>query len=290
MKIIDLEQGSAEWIEWRSSGIGASDVSVLTGSNMYSTPLKLWEKKCGYREEEPINIAMAHGIANEDVARQWMNNYFKLNLKPLCIEDSSKSHYKASLDGYDASTETLVEIKCPISPRILANARTHNAVPGYWHDQMQWQIMLCQPKRAILALWDPDNQCCITIEMFAITETIEMMQQMSDKFWNQVQMGKEPDATDADFVQITDPALQEALLEYQNITQKEKIGSDRKKELKKVIEGFANEQSIQAYGFKVKKMAPRNTYDLERMREDGIEVDNYLKKGSSFSYRITSPK
>lgn len=290
MKIVEFNQGSPEWLTWRREGLGASEISVLTGSNIYSTPLKLWEKKCGFREEDPINPAMAFGIANEDTARQWMNRHYNLNLKPICIEDSSKSHYKASLDGYDSATQTLVEIKCPSSQSILGKARANNAVPDYWYDQMQWQIMLCQPKRAILALWDPDNQGCITVEMFGNSETILMMREEADKFWNQVKTGREPDAKESDFVEVSDPLLEQSLQEYQSIVSQEKVLGDRKKELKSIVEGFTNDQSIQAYGFKVKRLAPRTTYDLDKMREEGIDVDKYKKQGTSYSYRISSPK
>ena len=119
MKIVSFDQGSDSWLKWRKGGIGASDISIIMGSNPYKTPLQLWEIKCGYREEDVVNRAMQHGINHEDVARQWLNQNLQLHLQPVCVEDDDKSHFRASLDGYDFDHETLVEIKCPISEKVF---------------------------------------------------------------------------------------------------------------------------------------------------------------------------
>ncbi len=44
MKIIDLEQGTPEWLEWRKNGIGSSDIATIMGANPYQTPYQLWEE------------------------------------------------------------------------------------------------------------------------------------------------------------------------------------------------------------------------------------------------------
>ena len=292
MKIVSFSegQGGDEWLQWRKNGIGASDISVIMGSNPYKTPYQLWENKCGFRDEEPVNAAMQHGIRNEDRARQWCNEHFGLHLKPVCIEDNDKSHFKASLDGFDFETKTLVEIKCPFNPAVLERARLKQAVPNYWFDQVQWQIMLSGPTRAFIALWDDVHQCCITLDMFGDTTRIQSMRERADTFWHGVQIGKPPEIEAKDFIEIEDPRLQELLLEYQSITEKEKNFKDRKKELKTEIEEFAENRSITAYGFKIKRFPPPVKYDMDQMRMDGIDLDIYIKKTESLGwYRICAP-
>ena len=290
MKIIEHTQGSEAWAQWRMSGIGASEISVLTGSNRYSTPMKLWEKKCGFREEDKINPAMRHGMDHEDIARQWLNDNLGLALNPLCIEDEEKSHYKASLDGFDVDSKTLVEIKCPVSEKVLDNARNHQVFPQYWLDQVQWQIMLCNPKRAILAIWDSENAMCIMIEMYGDASRITKMRSAASDFWHLVQIGKPPEMTDKDYLTLEDPELHEHLLEYKDLTERIKTLNDRKKELKKTIEDFGDDGNFKAFGFKVTRMASSPSYDLEQMRMDGVNVDKYLKKKEEIGYyRITLP-
>src|SRR5690606_2655687 len=38
MVLVDLEQGSPEWLAWRAEGIGASDAATIMGENPYQTP------------------------------------------------------------------------------------------------------------------------------------------------------------------------------------------------------------------------------------------------------------
>jgi putative phage-type endonuclease len=293
MKIVVFSQGTEEWLQWRRSGVGASDIGVLTGTNRHDmTPLKLWEIKCGFREEETPNRAMQHGIDNEERARIWLNQNFQLDLQPLCIEDIEKSHYKASLDGYDVDHETLCEIKCPISEKVLDKFILEQAVPNQWFDQMQWQMMLCKPKRAFIAVWDYRNNCCYTLDQFPNRKSIAYMQKLADDFWRKVQTGKAPDADPTkDFIKIEDEDLHIKLVEYQNIASQESALQMRKRELRDEIIRYGNGGSFSAHGFKVQRVDARVSYDIEKMKLDGINVDLYIKKSDEMeAYRIYSPK
>lgn len=293
MKIITFTdgQGSQEWLSWRKGGIGASDISIIMGSNPYKTPRQLWEIKCGFKQEDKLNHAMKHGIAHEEVARQWVNSQFQLNLQPLCVEDTDKTHFKASFDGYDFATETLCEIKCPISDKVLDKAIKEQAVPDYWFDQMQWQIMLAKPKRAFIALWDYRNQSCITLDMFGHENKIKKMRDEADKFWHRVQIGNPPNPEKGDYIEVEGEGLEEILLEYQDLSRQESALSARKKEIKAKVESYGDDGNFIAYGFKVQRVSPSPRYDIEQMRMDGLDVDSYIKKNNSIGwYRIFPPK
>lgn len=294
MKIVSFKNGQngKDWHKWRSQGIGASDISVLTGSNQFRTSLQLWEIKCGYREEDPMNAAMQHGVDNEPIARQWLNDHFQLHLEPVCIEDIEKPYFRASLDGFDFNHETLCEIKCPISEKVLDRAHKEQAIPDYWFDQMQWQIMLCKPKRAFIALWDYRHNSCITIDMFGHTKKIEKMRELGEEFWRRVQNGRAPEAdSKKDFIKIEDENLKEKLLEYKELIDKETTLKYRKKEVRDEIVDYGDDGSFIAYGFKVQRISPRTTFNIDQMRLDGIDVDSYIKKSNTIgAYRIIPPK
>lgn len=292
MKIVNFTdgQGSEEWLTWRRGGLGASDISIITGSNPYSTPLQLWEKKCGYREEETMSAAMRHGVENEARARQWCNENWQLNLKPLCIEECDNPYFRASLDGYDFDQETLVEIKCPVSESVLDKARVMQFIPDYWFDQLQWQIMLCAPKRAILALWDYRVKGCISLEMFAMPKRIKEMREKAQEFWRSVQMGRPPKAKGGDYVVVDDPQLRVLLEEYAELTQRGKSIKNRQDEVKEQIIPYAQEHNVTAFGYKVYKVAPKVSYDLEQMKMDGVDIEKYQKKTGKPSFRIVGKK
>lgn len=293
MKIISFTDGQSgeEWLSWRKNGIGASDISVLTRSNPYRTPLQLWEIKCGYRSEDEMNAAMAHGVRNEETARRWLNDHYQLNLKPVCVEDPDKPHYRASLDGYDFDEGVLVEIKCPISDAVLDRARTNQAVPSYWLDQVQWQIMLSNPKRAMIAMWDYRHHSCICIDVYGSSDAVDNMKEKAEDFWHHVQIGKAPDPSKGDYIEIEDDNLHELLIEYKDLADRGKGLSNRKKEVKKQIEEFGDDGNFMAYGFKVQRVTPSPKYDMEQMKLDGIPLDKYLKKEEGIGwYRIIPPK
>lgn len=293
MKIISFNEGQhgEEWLSWRKNGIGASDISIVMGNSPYKTPLQLWEIKCGYREEDKMNRAMEHGIKTEDIARQWINQNKQFNLKPICIEDEEKPYFRASLDGFDFNQEVLVEIKCPVNEKVLEKARINQSVPSYWYDQVQWQIMLSNPKHALIALWDFRHNNCICIDLFGQTKYIEKMRKTAAEFWHNVQIGKAPEALKEDYVEIEDDKLYELLSEYRDLSQKEKVLSDRRKEIKSQIEEFGDGTNFTAFGFKVQHVTASPRYDIEQMRFDGIPIEKYIKKSDRVGwYRIFPPK
>lgn len=281
MKVVNFTQGSDEWLAWRRNGVGASDMGVIMGSSPYQTPLELWEIKCGYRNEDAPNAAMNHGILNEDKARQWINSQYGLNLKAICIEDNERGEFRASLDGYDTEKEVLCEIKCPVSEKILEGAHKTQSVPAYWIDQIQWQILLSQPKRAFLAIWDYRHNSCIVLEMFGHTNQMEKMRIEANKFWTGVQMGLPPAPKEKDYIELSDPELKELLVEYDELRNSANAFKELADELRVQILSFGDGGNFKCGKFRVKKNAPRVGYDYQKMKADGVPIENYIKESNS---------
>jgi len=293
MKIVSFPdgQGSKEWLDWRRNGIGASDISIIQGSNKYKTLLTLWDEKCGFKGEDEVNFAMEHGIKNEDKARQWINENEQLKLEPLCVEDQELSHFRASLDGYDLEKKVLCEIKCPVSNDILDNAREKQTLPMYWQHQIQWQIMLTNPVRAFIALWDYRYDSCLTIEAFAQPTLQKEMREKGKEFWRMVQMGVPPKPSEKDYIRVEDEELKLLLQEYKDHDGVEKAAKEEKKRLKEKIVEFGDDGNFTCNGFFISRCAPRVTYNLDQMRLDGIDVDGYAKKNNGIGYyKISCPK
>ncbi len=289
MKIVSFTQGTEEWLKWRGGGVGASDISAIMGSNPYLTALQLWEKKCGFREDDEINQAMQHGIDTEPIAREWLNKNHQLELVPLCLEDNEFGFMRASLDGYDEKNNLVAEIKCPITEKTLDQAREYQTIHKYWYHQLQWQIMLTKPTRAFIALWDYRHKNCITVEMYAEPTVQEEMREKAKEFWRHVQIGRPPMATDKDYIFIEDEKLEVHLKEYNKICKGEKVLVERKKELKTMIVDFGDDGNFKAYGFTMTRYPGKVKYNLDQMRLDGIDVDAYIKKEDTIGYYIIKP-
>jgi len=293
MKIISFMEGQSgkDWLEWRRNGVGASDIGILMGSNMYKTMLTLWDEKCGFKGEDSITFPMAHGIKNESKAREWLNKNHDLNLEPLCVEDMKNSYFKASLDGYDSEKKVLAEIKCPVSENILDKAKENRNIPLYWLHQIQWQIMLCNPVRSFIAIWDYRNEECITVEAFAHPTLQQEMKEKAEEFWRRVQMGLPPKPSEKDYIHLDDPELKSILFEYSDHNEVEKAAHTKKKELRAKIIEYGDDGNFTCNGYYITRCSPRTIYNIEKMRSDGIEVDKYIKNNKGIGYyKISCPK
>lgn len=113
MKILNMNQSGPAWKQWRGTGIGGSDACALMGTVKWKTREQLMEQKkhLGYQDVE--NAAMRRGKALENEAREAYNQFTGSHMKPVCIENETFPWLKASVDGWDSTTKTILEVKCP---------------------------------------------------------------------------------------------------------------------------------------------------------------------------------
>lgn len=140
MRIIDLVQGSQEWLEWRRGGIGGSDIPAILGISPYkdATPESVRLSKRG--QEPALNFQMMRGTRLEPKVRNLIGYRHGRIYEPICIEHEEHPWARASLDGLDPAKISMIEIKCPnylIHDQILCGF-----VPEYFLVQCQWQMFV----------------------------------------------------------------------------------------------------------------------------------------------------
>jgi putative phage-type endonuclease len=286
MKIIKITQGTNEWLTWRHSGICASDISALMGSNPYKNALQIFEIKCGFKKEGFVNKAMQHGTDNEPRVRDSVNEKLSLNLQNICVESKDRPYFKASLDGFDTEKQVLVEIKCPVSPKILGGFK-NNIIPPYWVDQIQWQIMLTNPTIAHLVVLDYVTNDLMFFVIERDDQRINEMKTIAEDFWIKLVRGESPKSK---FVESNDEELKYILNKYHEFSIKEGENKKYKNEMKEKILQISDGHEISCAGFTISKMKNRFTYDIDAMINDGIDVSKYKKESTSEVYRINTPK
>lgn len=289
--IVSFKEGQKgrDWLEWRRMGVGASDISVLMGTNPYQTPKELWDIKCGFQSEEKVNFAMQRGIDAEPKARKWVEKNLDLNLKPVCIVHPKNAHFKASLDGFDFEKRVLVEIKSPSSKKIQELAFKHHRVPDYWLHQVQWQAFLCEPTETYIAVWNFDKKECEVITIFPSRRIQERMVEVANKFWKNVQFGKPPSLTEKDIIQLKDSDLDRLLEDFEYHAFKKTHAANECLKIKEKILPYIKEgKRFKTTRFNINKVAIPKRYDYGKMQTDGIDIDKYLKPlKNTFSVRIT---
>jgi putative phage-type endonuclease len=137
-KLIHLEQGTKEWLNWRNSGIGASDAPTIMNENRFKSREELlYEKK--NRIVSKSNNKMKLGTMLEPEARSEYEKITNIKVRPICIQSVLHPWLIASLDGISYDYNCLVEIKCGESAYHKACCGT---VPDYYYGQLQHQLMV----------------------------------------------------------------------------------------------------------------------------------------------------
>jgi putative phage-type endonuclease len=160
--IVQLKQGSKEWLDYRLKMRNASETAAVLGESPWCTPYQLWLQKTG-RSVVTTTAAMQHGTAMEPVARAAYETQTRQIMQPLVMQSGS---YSASLDGMNLEGDLIVEIKCPYrgdDSALWKEAATGN-VPEHYRLQVQHQLMVAGAVLAHFWVYDGQKGLLIAIE------------------------------------------------------------------------------------------------------------------------------
>ncbi|MBI4632719.1 MAG: YqaJ viral recombinase family protein [Deltaproteobacteria bacterium] len=132
--IVNLQQGTDAWLEWRSQGIGASDAPAIMGENPWKSASQLLHEKCERKTYSP-NAAMVRGTELEPEARRCYETAVGVRVVPACLQSARFDWLRASVDGLAVNGSMVVEIKCGES--VYRKSSTSRKVPGYYFGQLQ---------------------------------------------------------------------------------------------------------------------------------------------------------
>lgn len=194
MNVVNVLQGSSEWLLWRKTGVTATDAPVLVDRSPYKTRWRLWAEKTGYvAEQHPsLNPLVRHGANYEDQARQAFEDRYQDLLLPLCIESTEYPIFKASLDGMTHKGEP-VELKCPSASvwKALCEQAEQSAAYQHYYAQVQFQLLVAGAEQGWLVFWYEGD-----IRSFVIARDevlIQALVEAAQAFWVQVSGLSEPE-------------------------------------------------------------------------------------------------
>lgn len=155
MIIIDVEQGSPEWLDLRKTKLGASDAATILGVNPYSNARELWGRKVGLLEDQPETPAMTRGKLLEPEARQKFCEEIGMVYKPIVGVSETYEWMMASLDGLADDNQSLVEIKCNgIKAREFVNK---GEIPPWHVPQLAHQLIVTGLEKAYYYSFDGED-------------------------------------------------------------------------------------------------------------------------------------
>lgn len=184
-KIINVEQGTKEWLQERKGKI-TSTLSYKIKNGVTQSNYDAFIGVSGFKG----NYHTERGKRGEEQMRDFIIARDKLKLTTPTVVDGN---FMASLDGITECFETIYEFKCPASDE----SKTYkNAQQGFADDSYFWQmqhaLMVTGAKRCIYVVGlmsedsNIDYSTIIEIEVFPHPATIQAIQANASEFLEQV--------------------------------------------------------------------------------------------------------
>lgn len=273
-----MEQGSPEWLKWRSQGIGGSDVACLMGDLTYTTPYKLWLEKTGKQKSDDWDsrTAFARGHENEKRIRAAYEFEKGADYPPTEFESPDHPEVRVSLDGFCEAQWRGCEIKL-VGKDVFEGKIIKR---GHWI-QMQYQMLATKAPE-----WDyvmSDDGVRYHIEL--VLADAEFQREMLNKtlwFWGMVKNGTPPPYTEMDWIPVENEVL-EALLDCVKSFKDSKIKSEKDQLAvwRDEVFGMVKNQRTICAGAKILK--------TEKMRSIKFEEAADVAKGKDESQAAAVP-
>lgn len=275
MKIVDLEQGSTEWLYWRKKGIGASESPIILGLSPYTTQLELYREKKGITRSEG-NWATARGHLMEPTARLAYENHTGIRVRPITVEHDDISYLRASLDGWSDKHQMLVELKYP--GKKDWELAEKGELPDHYYYQVQHQMLVTGTAKAHYFAFNGEYGRLIVVE-----ENLEAQAEIvaaCREFKRRLEENDMPPLTDRDtkIMQITSDM---AMKLNMHARLKASIKLDQKclKSLEEQIAAWADHPRCQFGDLHVTKFTRRGAVDLAAVKKNlDVDLEKYRKK------------
>ena len=293
MKVNTLAQDSQEWLEWRNTGLGASDAAVILGMSPYCTPYGLWQIKTGRKEAPDLsrNPNVQRGNRLEPLARKVAEKYIGEKLEPICAAEEIEEFILTSFDGITVNRKIVCELKCPHPSTfadILNEGKESKAYKLYWV-QCQQQLLVSKADKAYLIFFtkgtDGNKDKIVPFEVFPDKEfQQEILIPKLRWFWECITTDTPPERDiRRDPCEVDDKSWLELATDYHPLKQEIKNLKADLKNLEaqvkpyeaKLIELMGDNYKADESGIKVTRSDRKQSIDNELLLD---ELLNILKK------------
>ena len=285
MKIIDLEQGTPEWEEFRRDKIGASDIPIICGKSPYKTPVQLWKEKMGEKQVY-VTDAMKRGKALEEDQRKMVNELYTTNFKPMVAVHDTLSWMITSFDGVDIQNEIILEIKTTNTEnfqKLISDFKESERVPLHFIYQVQQGFLVSGYKEGLLHITDGKDS--FTSYLSPDPSILKEIEEEGYNFWLSMRNWEKP---------------KEKHVEREDLQEKFFRRSQIKRQIKKLQEeedllalemiSNANGESISCGPFKFTKSLVKGNVNYKNIPEiQGIDLEKY-RHPSYLKWTFTQPR
>lgn len=266
-------QGSDLWVEFRRNKRNASETPIIMGLTKYSSKKDVVDAKRGIEKKK--NAAMFFGSMHERTAIDAFCSKFSKELEPLVVFEGE---YSASLDGFDLSDNSILEVKCPFSGRKGDRwAMAEKGLPTeYDYIQVQHQLMVSGAEKAYLWIFDVSSG-----------EGLNLIVLPDEKAWSEIKK-----AWNDFYLSLTQRDDKEwiyAANKYKNIKITIDTLSDQLEEARKYLLDLSGGNEASGCGLKISRVKGSKTTDWKSVKEkylSDVDLSSFTKQAKD-SFKIT---
>ena len=272
MKLVNLEQNTPEWHEYRRTHIGASDIPPIMEVSKWHTPYSLWRLKLGFISN-PDTQAMFYGREMEPLIRKQLNEELKRDFQPVVIEHDELSWASASLDGWDGVSQAIAEIKA-------ANNDDHEKakmgqVPRHYFPQVQWQMFVADAKSMFYVSYHQGDMKVVLVERD--DEYIKTCVERAAEFVQYLENLEEPPLSENDHLPLDDPEYLQLAAQYCDIRHHADELSKKEKDLRLQLLEFTDDGNCEGGGVRFTRVRRNGAIDYKKMVDAIIEAEPDLR-------------
>ena len=178
-----------EWLKYRESGIGSSEVGTILGLNPFETPYQLWRRKKGLDAPKQENFAMKAGHYLEDAVSLFYRDetgkeIIKASAGDWLIVNNDREYLRVSPDrtfwipGRTKSDHKKGILECKTT-QMEVDA---DKLPQNWFAQLKYQLGVAELEQGALAWLTMGREFGYRDIMFD-KEFFGWMVEEVDKFW-----------------------------------------------------------------------------------------------------------
>lgn len=183
-----------DWLQWRRSGIGASDAPVVAGKAPWGSRLELWLDKKGRAPERPASEAMELGLLLEPAIAAMFEKKTGITLADEQVKLRSE-RYPFMLSTLDRLTTggDIVELKAAglWSGRELGDDGDSESLPEHWVIQAHHQMIVADRPKVTFAVLVPTLQ----VRIYTVERNWDLCRALVSierDFWSMVESDTQP--------------------------------------------------------------------------------------------------
>lgn len=289
-KVIDLPQGTPEWLNLRYDYVTASQTPILFDLSPYQTRLGLFEEKVMRIETQDNRgkeVLFARGHSAEAAGRIFMQEQRGLDLQPAVLVSIEHPYLMASLDGFCEKTKAIFEAKF-VGADTLKAVRDGNPPPHHLC-QIQAALLVSGAEKCFYFVTDPsgDSHLAEVLPDLAYQDAIASA---AKAFMDNVAKGTPPEPSERDFHVVDNEPLFE---KYAYIDAQIKALEEVKESFRQnILEKYKDHKRVRGSSITVVKSIKRGSIEYAKIPVlKGLDLEKYRKASTEVvTIRVEKPK